>query len=445
MHVDFLLDRFRENLSKTAIIWKDQKFSYEDLLTLTEKNLQSLKELSGKVVSIEGDFSPNATAVLLSLIELGCIIVPMSNVVKTKDEFRSIAEVEAIVKLNSDDLFEIFNEDRTVENDLILRLKKQNHPGLILFSSGSTGKSKAALHDFLLLLEKFKTQKRSSRMITFLLFDHIGGVNTLFSVLSSVGTIITLQDRNPEAVCQTIEKYQVEVLPTSPTFINLLLISEAYENYDMSSLKVITYGTEAMPESTLEKCHEVFPNVKLRQTYGLSELGIADVKSKDSTSLWLKNGSDAFQIRVVDGLLEIKSKSAMLGYLNAPSPFTDDGFFKTGDSVLIDGEYFRILGRKSEMINVGGQKVFPTEIESVIEQLPGVEEVIVSGEENLFTGQIVKAQVKLSTDETLSEFKKRLRTFCKGKLENYKIPQKIELFEKNLHSDRFKKIRHIDI
>ncbi len=111
MHVDFLLDRFRENLSKTAIIWKDQKFSYEDLLTLTEKNLQSLKELSGKVVSIEGDFSPNATAVLLSLIELGCIIVPMSNVVKTKDEFRSIAEVEAIVKLNSDDLFEIFNED----------------------------------------------------------------------------------------------------------------------------------------------------------------------------------------------------------------------------------------------------------------------------------------------------------------------------------------------
>ena len=95
---------------------------------------------------------------------------------------------------------------------------------------------------------------------------------------------------------------------------------------------------------------------------------------------------------MVDGLLEIKAQSAMLGYLNAPSPFTEDGWFITGDAVEVDGEYFRILGRQSEMINVGGEKVYPAEVESVLQLMDGVEEVMVNGEENAITGQIVRAK-----------------------------------------------------
>jgi acyl-CoA synthetase (AMP-forming)/AMP-acid ligase II len=91
----------------------------------------------------------------------------------------------------------------------------------------------------------------------------------------------------------------------------------------------------------------------------LSELGILRCKSKAADSLWVKIGGEAFETRVREGLLEIKAKSAMLGYLNAPSPFTDDGWFKTGDLVEVDGECFRILGRKSDLINVGGEKVYP--------------------------------------------------------------------------------------
>ena len=97
---------------------------------------------------------------------------------------------------------------------------------------------------------------------------------------------------------------------------------------------MVTYGTEAMPESTLKRFHEILPEVKLLQTYGLSEIGIMRSKSLSSDSLWVKIGGEDFQTRVVDGLLEIKAKSAMLGYLNAPSPFTEDGWFKTGDEVL---------------------------------------------------------------------------------------------------------------
>ncbi|MBQ9478428.1 MAG: AMP-binding protein [Selenomonadaceae bacterium] len=443
MHIDFFLERFRRHADNEAMIWRDKVYSYGELLNYIENDLSALRDRLERsmVVSLEADFSPQSAALMLSLIELGCIVVPLTDsVAHKKDEFKRIAQVEATIVVKGDE-FTVERTNVVADHEILMRLKREGHPGLIIFSSGSTGESKAAVHDFLPLLNKFKVERKTMRMITFLLFDHIGGINTLLYVLSNTGCIITVESRKPEDVCQAIEKFRAEVLPTSPTFINLLLLSEAYKHYDLSSLKLVTYGTEAMPESTLLRFHEVFPTIKLLQTYGLSEIGIMRSKSRSSDSLWVKIGGEDFQTRVVDGLLEIKAKSAMLGYLNAPSPFTDDGWFKTGDAVLVDGEYMKILGRRSEMINVGGQKVFPAEVESVIQQMEGVEEVAVSGERNSLTGQIVKARVKLSTDESLSDFKKRLRKFCKGKLENYKVPQKIELSADYMHGARFKKLR----
>ena len=99
----------------------------------------------------------------------------------------------------------------------------------MLFSSGSTGKPKAALHDFAVLLEKFRTPRPRHRMMAFLLFDHIGGINTLFTSLATGGTLVITSDRRPDAVAALIERHKVETLPTTPTFLNLLLLSEAHK------------------------------------------------------------------------------------------------------------------------------------------------------------------------------------------------------------------------
>ena len=101
-------------------------------------------------------------------------------------------------------------------------------------------------------LEKFKVPRHKLRTITFLLYDHIGGFNTLLYTLSNGGLIVTVSDRNPDGVLKAVEKHKVELLPTSPTFINLILLSEAYKRYNISSLKTVTYGTEPMPENTLK-------------------------------------------------------------------------------------------------------------------------------------------------------------------------------------------------
>jgi acyl-CoA synthetase (AMP-forming)/AMP-acid ligase II len=279
-------------------------------------------------------------------------------------------------------------------------------------------------------------------MMTFLLFDHIGGLNTLFHTFSNGGCIVTTRDRSPDSVLEAVEKHRVQILPTSPSFINTLILSEAYKRHNLSSLEMVSYGTEVMPQSTLKRVHELLPEVELLQTYGLSELGILRSKSRSSDSLWVKVGGEGFETRVVDGMLEIKAKSAMLGYLNHPSPFTEDGWFKTGDVVEADGEWMQILGRKSEIINVGGQKVYPAEVENVIQQMEGVDDVTVSSETNPILGQLVIAKVQINTGERRRDFMVRMRLFCRGKLQSYKIPQKIYFTKSVLHSERFKKIRN---
>jgi acyl-CoA synthetase (AMP-forming)/AMP-acid ligase II len=445
MSIDFLLDIFWANQDKEAVVWQDQIFPYAWLLDALQHWRSVLKDNAvapGSVVSLESDFSPNSIALLLALIEHRCIIVPLTTSVEAKKpEFRDIAEVEVVIAVDAADQISIQHRPDTAFHGMLQQLKQRQHPGLVLFSSGSTGKSKAAVHDLVPLLEKFKVPRKFLRTISFLLFDHIGGINTLLYSLSNAGCIVTLQERLPDTVCAAIEKYQVQLLPTSPTFINLLLISEAYKRYDLSSLTLVTYGTEVMPETTLQRFNALFPQVRLLQTYGLSEIGIMRSQSKSSDSLWVRVGGEGFEIRIVDGLLEVKAQSAMMGYLNAPNPFTEDGWFQTGDAVEVDGDYIRILGRKSELINVGGEKVYPAEVESVLQTLEGVEDVAVNAEPNPITGQMVKARIKLSTDETVADFRKRMWVFCQDKLPKYKIPQKIVLVTDSFHSDRFKKMR----
>jgi acyl-coenzyme A synthetase/AMP-(fatty) acid ligase len=445
MFIDFLREGFAKNAAAPALVWRDREYRYDWLLAEVDGCAAELARHgvpTGAVVSIEADFSPKAIALLLALLELRAIIVPLTSSVESKKpEFRGVAEVEWVATVDGADRVEFRATGATAAHEFLLRLKKAGRPGLILFSSGSTGKSKAAVHDFASLLEKFKVPRHSKRTITFLLFDHIGGINTLLYNLANGGCIVTVEERSPQAICAAIERHRVQVLPTSPTFINLLLVSGAYRSHDLSSLELVTYGTEVMPASTLERLNRELPSVKTLQTYGLSELGILRSKSRSSDSLWVKVGGEGFETRVVDGLLEIKAQSAMLGYLNAPSPFTADGWFMTGDAVEVDGEYIKILGRKSELINVGGEKVYPAEVESVLQLMDGVVDVAVHGERHPLTGNIVVARVQLEKAEALPDFRKRLRAHCQDRLPRFAVPQKIVVSETPIHGERFKKIR----
>jgi acyl-coenzyme A synthetase/AMP-(fatty) acid ligase len=266
-------------------------------------------------------------------------------------------------------------------------------------------------------------------------------VDTLLYSLSNASCLVTVSDRSPDAVCAAVQAHAVEVLPVSPSFLNLLLLSQAYARHDLSSLKVITYGAEVMPERTLRRCHEVFPGVELLQKFGATEVGTLRSKSRSADSTWVKIGGEGYAVRVVGGVLQIKARSAILGYLNAPDPFTDDGWFVTGDLVEQDGEYLRILGRQSDVINVGGEKVNPAEVESVVEELDMVREAVAYGEPNAIVGHVVCARVRLSGAADPRAAAREIKAHCRRRLEPHKVPVRVTIVDEPLHTDRSKKLR----
>lgn len=445
MSISELKQRLENNSNKEAIIYADKIFLYSDIISLVDQwtnYLKSNQVESGKVVAVIGEYSPDSIALLLALVFNNNILVPLTPHAQSQfSEYIDISQTQYIIDLSTNPhkltKIDAFHKG----NDLLKELIERKHPGLILFTSGSTGRPKAALHDFNNFLLKFLSAAKSYRTLCFLLFDHIAGIDTYFYSFFSGGVLIFPHTREPGEICELIEKHNVEVLPTSPTFLNLLLISGEHQRHNLKSLKIITFGTERMPASLLSKLNEAFPKVRLIQKYGTTELGSPTSKSRESDSIWIKMNSKQFQTKVTNGMLYIKADSAMLGYLNAPSPFTKDGWFNTEDAVKSDGEYLQVLGKKSEVINVGGEKVFPTEIEDVIYMMSGVEDVAVSGVENVIMGQVIQARVKLNTGETLSDFRVRMRTFCESKLRNFMIPQKVILSNHSFHGNRIKKMR----
>lgn len=443
--MEFLFDRFATVPQAVAFLDRGRSFSYGQVIATTKTFDERLRRegvAPGDITVVLGDYSPELFCLLLALLRNRNIIVPATREsVVAQNAILELSEAQWVIDFTSEDA----SFSRTTvqpSNSLLLGLQASGDPGLILFSSGSTGKPKAILHNMRIVVEKFRNPGPKIVAIAFLMLDHFGGINTIFSILSGLGTVVTVRDRSVVSICRAIEEDHVEVLPTTPSFLNMLVRSDALNRFDFRSLKKITYGTEVMPQQTLDRVSRAFPGVLLQQTYGLSELGVLRSKSREDGSLWVRVGGTGFQTKVVDGILWIKSEYAMLGYLNAPSPFDAEGWFNTQDLVEVEGEWLRILGRDSDLINIAGQKVYPAEVEQAILELDNIKDVAVYGETNPLLGQIVVAKVATIEPESAASLKQRIRKACAHTLAAFKLPTKVVVADAaEFYSVRLKKKR----
>ncbi|CDH05451.1 AmP-dependent synthetase and ligase [Xenorhabdus bovienii str. oregonense] len=444
MTLHWLIARCNKFNSTEAIVFKNNRYVYSELYSDTIDTINYLQSIGlpeGAIVSVEGEFSPRSLAIILALINNNNIIVPVGDIPEVKlNEYLEISQVEVRIKVGNDD-YELYDTGHVAEHELYKKIYDIKHSGLVLFSSGTTGKPKASVLDFNKLIDKNLEEKIAKRILSFLSIDHIGGINTLLYTISHGGTLIIPLLRTPESVFNAIEKWSVEILPTTPTFLNMVLISRVIERTNISSLKLVTYGTEPMPPITLRRISEKLPSVKLKQTYGLSEVGILQTKSKSNNELWIKLGNSGFNYKIISNILWVKSDFAMLGYLNSQSPFDEYGYFNTEDAVEADGDYIKILGRKSELINIGGEKVYPNEVEDILLQAENIADATVVGFPNTITGMGVKAILYLNEPEEYDDLRSRLYIHCKNFLEEFKIPMVYEISTMPHHSNRFKKMR----
>ena len=440
--VAMLMSRFAAAGQQPAVVERDGTVtSYEEFHAEIEALSTRFSDAgvsSGVSVQLVGDFGATDIAWMIALWNLGAIVAPVAPTsLEMADSFAQVADA-AFVARPGDDTLAV--GPGTSSCTLFAELK--GAPGLIIFSSGTTGEPKGAVHNIDRLLSKFDVTGKALRTIGFLLFDHISGIDTALYTLAAGGALICLPGRDPATVSAIVESTKAEVLPTAPSFLNMMLMSGAAEAHDLSSLKIITYGGEMMPQGVLDRVATSFPGVKIVQKYGASEIGALRSKSMSDTSRWISFDTRSADWRVVEGLLEIRTKTAMLGYLNAPSPFTEDGWYKTGDRVEVDGDKIRFLGRDGDLISVGGQKVYPAEVEAALREVDGVLDAVVFGKPHPMLGASVFARLQVPIGEIdPATLRAKVRQGLTGKLEPYKIPQKMEFTQEGLESARFKKIR----
>jgi long-chain acyl-CoA synthetase len=429
--VDRLFSRLASFGDAPAIDSESRLVSFKELLADSDIWVERLRAdgiVAGTVCGYVGEYSPQTIALFFALMRLRAIAMPLTPAVEHElPRLAQIGGLDRLIKFDNNNVATISTPFAPAPNSLLGNFRQKGHAGLVVFTSGSTGQPKAILHDLEKVLEKFVELRKGWSTVLFLMMDHFGGVNTLLATLAYGGRAICISDRSPDQVCKAISRGRADLLPTTPTFLKMLIASGAWQDVDLSTIRLITYGTEPMPESTLARVHEIFPGVELKQTYGLSELGVLHSQSPDPQSLWLRIGGRGFETRIVDGVLHIRSNSSMVGYLNAPNPIDADGWMNTGDLVEEQGDLIRFRGRATEILNVGGQKVFPTEVEAVLLQADNVVEATVYGVKHPLLGQAVRARVSLLEPEDELAVNDRLRTFCRDRLTKFKVPLKFEI------------------
>lgn len=439
----WLHDRLSAFASRDAVLYRDHSTTYEQLAGRCEEWFRVLARaglVPGSVVAIRGEFSPGTCALFLAVLSQRGVVATLPPG-EEASQYLDHAHAEALFDFAAPDAWALHPRTPAAPPPILTRLRERGAPGLIVFSSGTTGHSKAALFDLDTLVARYRSPRPARRTLVFLLLDHLGGIHTMLHTLAHGGTMVVPDRRRPDTVARAIERHRVEILPTTPTFLRMLVVSDATSRYDLSSLRLITYGTEPMPMSTLAALGQSFPGVRLKQTYGLTELGVLPTRSRGSDSPWIELGGIGCEARVVDDVLWLRSETPMLGYLNAPSPFDADGWYNTHDLVQVDGPYIRILGRATELINVGGEKVYPSEVESLLLQMDNIRDATVWGERNPVTGQVVAARVSLARPEDPESLERRIHRFCRGRLAAHKIPVVVEIVEHDHHGPRFKKVR----
>ncbi len=429
-----------------AVVFRGQTTSYADLHALAESQCVFLREqgvAEQSMVALRGDFSPRTIALLLALFERRAVValIPAGS-----GEVEGLCErvaARALIEVRDEVAVCTARDAPGPLHPLAAGLLKQGHAGFVVFTSGSSGRPKPVLHSLERFLKKYDAVGKPFVTMSFLLLDHIAGMDTLFYISHSGGVLVAPDTRSPDAVCALIQSAKVQVLPVSPSFINLLWLSGDFERYDLSSVEIVTCGSEPMTQRVLDHVAAMFPKAAIKQKYGTSEFGSPASKSRGDDQRWIRLDADRFETKVVEGILHVKSQTTMLGYLDDSDPVVVDGWFNTGDRVEQDGPWLRILGRDSDIINVGGEKVFPREVEAVIEQMDQVAQCSVYGEANPITGNMVCVTIVPRGEIDLKAMKKKVKMHCGTQLNRYKVPVKIVFSKQWLTNARQKKVRPV--
>jgi len=315
----------------------------------------------------------------------------------------------------------------------LAELRRRGHAGLVLFTSGTTGRPKGVVHDFEAHLEGWRSRAREGAPVHRVLVlprpDQTAGMDVIGRGLAGGAVLVLPAVREPEAVAALLVRERVDVLPATASFLHLLLQSAAGPGLAASSLRLVPYGAEPMPAARLARLRAAWPKVTFVPRFGTTETGAVRVEAAGPDGAGMVPVDADVAWRIADGELQVKSPRQLLGYLDPADGrevLTADGWYRTGDlAEPVDGGGFRLLGRRVAQINVGGRKVRPEAVEAVLVGHPEVVAAKVEGAPHALLGEQVVATVEARPGApAAAPLRASLRAWLAARLEAHEVPSR---------------------
>lgn len=389
-----------------VFLYDDNAYSYEDLLN----------DISGS-----GEYCP--------LFKSKELFPYFANLVKALAAGMPLTLIDS--DINASEIDGLREEDINVKktfgaksyssmDDLVAALQ-QSQSEITIFTSGTTGQPKKVVHSISTLTRAVRLGERYAGQIWAYAYNptHMAGLQVFFQAFENQNTLVNVFGKSREEVYQQIADKQITHISATPTFYRLLLpFEKPYE-----SVIRVTLGGEKSDQHLYDAIGKIFPNAKINNVYASTEAG----------SLFAAKG-DCFQIpevirdkfKVVDD--ELLIHKSLLGSSES-FKFTDD-FYHSGDLIeWVDKKsgLFRFKSRKNELINVGGYKVNPGEVENAIMAMDGVRQALVYGKANSILGNVLCADVQLEEGCELTELD--IKKTLAAQLQDFKIPRRIKFVE----------------
>ena len=308
--------------------------------------------------------------------------------------------------------------------DEVIAAVQRSKSEITIFTSGTTGQPKKVVHSVQTLTRSVRIGDKYKGQIWAYAYNptHMAGLQVFFQAFENQNTLVNVFNQSRGYVYQQIREKSITHISATPTFYRLLLpFEQAYE-----SVIRVTLGGEKSDLHLYDSIKKIFPNAKINNVYASTEAG----------SLFAAKG-DCFQIpesikgkfKVVDD--ELLIHKSLLGSSDS-FKFTDD-YYHSGDLIEWVDEaksLFRFKSRKNELINVGGYKVNPGEVEVTIMDIEGVKQAMVYGKANSILGNVLCADVVLEPGVELKEG--YIKKVLGSQLQNFKVPRRIKFVEEIL-------------
>lgn len=308
---------------------------------------------------------------------------------------------------------------------------------LTILSSGSTGTPKAARHSWESISRPVR--RTGGTAGTWLLTyrpNLYAGLQVMLQCFSDYGTLVAPRpEMDMESTVRFMSESSVQFVSATPSYWRRLLMFVNSEILKTVPLRQITLGGEVIDQPILDKLKQVFPQARLVHIYATTELGrcfsVSDGRAGFPVSYLEERFPDGTEMRVSDGELQVRSKNSMKMYdpLSGQNQSTSD-WFATGDMVEVRDDRVHFVGRKTEMINVGGSKVFPIEVECVIRAIPGVSDVRVFGKASSIVGELVTCEIVPSADTNPETLKDLVVKTCREQLRSHQLPRIIKMVQR---------------